>query len=275
MERNTDTGGPTVTADDVLRRLLARHGLTYAAELGIDLSGDRPAPLFQLLVASLLMSARISDRIAVAAARALFGQGYTDASKMAAASWQDRVDALGEGHYVRYDESTSTYLGETSELLLDRYDGDLRQLRAAADGSPDRIHGRLQDFKGIGRVGADIFCREAQHTWPELRPFADAAALKVAAGLGLGRTAHDLAERLGSDDLAVLTAALVRARLRKDLEVVRHGGDAPPTEVQLAKATRAELYDLARRLDVAGRSRMTRAELADALRAADVRRRGA
>jgi endonuclease III len=250
----------------ILDRLLARHGRTYADELGIDLRGGGGSALFQLLVGALLMSARISTDIAVAAGRALFARGYTDPQAMLDASWQDRVDALGEGHYVRYDESTATYLGDTSTLLLERYDGDLRQLRAAADGDRDRLHELLQDAKGIGRVGADIFCREAQTAWQELRPFADDHALGIAEELGLGGSAEALADVHGDDDLSVVAAALVRAKATKDLAVLREGRDAPPTETQLAIATRDELYQLAQERDLDGRSSMSRDELADALR---------
>jgi endonuclease III len=252
--------------DDVLARLLTRHGRTYADELGIDLDHGGAPALFQLLVGALLMSARIDTDIAVAAGRALFARGYTDPGSMLEASWQDRVDALGEGRYVRYDESTATYLADTSTLLLERYDGDLGQLRAAADGDRGRIHELLQDAKGIGRVGADIFCREAQRVWQELRPFVDDHTLGTADRLGLGDSAEALADLHGDDDLSLVTAALVRAAATDDLEVVRAGGDAAPTEVQLATATRDELYELAQARDVEGRSSMTRDELRDALR---------
>jgi endonuclease III len=249
----------------ILTRLLDRHGRTYADELGIRLRRGGPPELFQLLVAALLMSARISTDIAVAAARALFDRGYLDARAMLDASWQDRVDALGEGHYVRYDESTATYLADTSTLLLERYDGDLRRLREEAERDPQRIHELLQQAKGIGKLGADIFCREAQTVWTELRPFADRSALKVADELGLGDSAASLARLHGDDDLSQVTAALLRAKGAKDLEVLREGREAPPTETQLATSTKPQLYRLAQEHDVPGRSSMTRQELVDAL----------
>jgi hypothetical protein len=262
MER-TDVGG----RDQIVERLLERHGRTYADELGIPLHRGGPSELFQLLTGALLMSARIGSDIAVAAGRALLRRGYTDPGRMLEASWQDRVDALGEGRYVRYDESTATYLADTSQLLLDRWDGDLRQLRREADGDPDRIHELLQECKGIGRVGADIFCREVQAIWDELRPFADAGALATADELGLGSTPAELATTAGTDDLSVLTAALVRARIAKDLDVVRGDRDADrPTRTQLATATKDELYALAQEHDVEGRSSMDRDQLAEALR---------
>lgn len=51
----------------------------------------------------------------------------------------------------------------------------------------------LKEFKGIGEVGADIFCREVQSVWDELFPFADARALAAAAHLGLPAAAGELA----------------------------------------------------------------------------------
>ncbi|MGH3666501.1 MAG: hypothetical protein ACRDU8_10525, partial [Egibacteraceae bacterium] len=62
---------------DLVAALLDRHGRTYAAEVGANLRNATPSPLFRLLCASLLFSARISTHIAVAAAKALADQGWT------------------------------------------------------------------------------------------------------------------------------------------------------------------------------------------------------
>lgn len=51
------------------------------------------------------MSARISADLELSAARALFDHGMTSARAMADTSWQERVDALVEGGYRRYDEA--------------------------------------------------------------------------------------------------------------------------------------------------------------------------
>jgi hypothetical protein len=102
--------------DALVRLALDRHGQTYAQEAGIRLT-DKPAPLFQLLTVSLLLSARISATVAVDAAKELFGAGYRTARAMREASWQARVDALGRGHYRRYDESTSTMLEQTAKRI--------------------------------------------------------------------------------------------------------------------------------------------------------------
>src|ERR687888_1966629 len=121
------------TRKEIVERLLDEHGQTYAAEAGIRLT-DKPSPLYQLLVLATLLSARISAGVAVAAARELFDAGYRTPAAMCQASWQDRVDALGRGHYRRYDERTATMLGDAAALLLDRWRGDLRRLRDEAGG---------------------------------------------------------------------------------------------------------------------------------------------
>jgi hypothetical protein len=80
-------------------------------------------------VLATLLSARISAEIALATARELFTVGYRSPKAMSEASWQDRVDALGRGHYRRYDERTATMLGDGAALLCARWRGDLRRLR--------------------------------------------------------------------------------------------------------------------------------------------------
>lgn len=189
------------------RKLLSRHGRTYAEEAGVTLR-DTPAPLYQLLVLSQLLSARIRADIAVASARALFRDGMREPRRMAEATWQRRVDALGKGGYRRYDERTATQLGDGARLLLSDYHGDLRRIRAD-------VRGGLRRFSGVGPVGVDIFCREAQGVWPELRPYLDRKALSGAERLGLPTTSDALARLVADDDLPRLAAALVRASLDK------------------------------------------------------------
>ena len=193
-------------------QLLDERGETYAHEAGIRLK-DKPSPLYQLLVLTTLLSTRISAPIAVAAARELFHAGWRTPRAMAGAAWQDVVDALGRAHYKRYDESTATNLGEGAELLLDHWHGDLRRLRDHADGDSGKVRELLEDFPRIGPVGAEIFCREAQGIWPELRPAFDRRALKGAQKNHLPQDPERLGTLVASDDLPRLAAALVRSTL--------------------------------------------------------------
>lgn len=203
----------------IVETLLDRHGQTYAAEIGLDVEGNTPGELFGLLCASILFSARISAGIAVEAARALREQGWTTAQRLAGASWADRTRVLNEAGYARFDERTSSMLGDTAELLIDSYDGDLRQLRETAERDPGAERSLLKEVKGLGDVGVDIFFREAQVTWTELHPFADKRARKTAAELGLDDDPESLATFVDQEDFATLAAALVRAS--KDTETVR------------------------------------------------------
>jgi hypothetical protein len=207
--------------DKIVRAVLERHGQTFADELGIDLAQGTPAPLFRWLCASILMSARIRAGAAIAAARALAGQGWTTARKMTGSSWEDRTRTLNRPGYARYDESTSRMLGDTAEMLLEKYRGDLRKLRDAAARDPARERALLKECKGLGDVGVDIFFREAQLAWPELYPFADRKALQAAARLGLEDDAQALAEQVSRQDFPRFVAGLVRVSLARKFDDIR------------------------------------------------------
>jgi hypothetical protein len=204
----------TTSATTSVRELLDRDGRTYADEAGITLR-DKPAPLYQLLVLSTLLSVPIKAEIAVAAARELFAAGWRTPQRMAAATWQQRVDALGRAHYVRYDESTSTSLADGAQRVLDVYRGDLRRMRSAADGDAAELRGALTGFRRIGGTGAHIFCREVQVVWPELRPYFDKRALSTAGDLDLPTDPGELADLVAPKDVGRLAAALVRHGLRR------------------------------------------------------------
>ena len=201
------------TSDLIVRELLTRHGRLYAEDAGIRLA-DRPGPLYQLLVLATLLSAPITADTAVAAARELFAAGYRSAKAMSEASWQDRVDALGRGHYRRYDERTATMLGDAADLLAGKWHGDLRKLRDESGGDVRGIASRLTEFPGIGPVGASIFLREVQDVWPTVAPYVDAKVTSGASRVRLPADRESLTELLaGSGQPARLAAALVRVSL--------------------------------------------------------------
>ena len=197
----------------IVRELLDRHGRLYAEDAGIRLA-DRPAPLYQLLVLATLMSAPVPAGTAVTAARELFAAGYRSPKAMSEASWQHRVDALGRGHYRRYDERTATMLGDGAELLVGKWHGDLRRLRDESGGDVRDIASRLTEFPGMGPVGASIFLREAQDVWPVVAPYVDAKVTSGAHRVRLPADRESLAGLLaGSGQPARLAAALVRVSL--------------------------------------------------------------
>ncbi|HYZ38388.1 MAG TPA: endonuclease [Pseudonocardiaceae bacterium] len=209
--------------DSTVKVLLERFGQTFAEQAGIHLA-DKPSPLYELLVLATLLSARISGDVAVAAAKELFAAGYRTPQRMQDASWQDRVDALGRGHYRRYDERTSTMLGEAAALLLERWNGDLRKLRDEAGADPQRIRELLTEFKGIGPVGADIFLREVQGVWPQVAPYLDDRVRRGAERIGLPSDVARLADLVDSPgELARLSSALIRvSRSSRAADEIKH-----------------------------------------------------
>jgi hypothetical protein len=205
---------------DTVRVLLSTAGQTYADQAGISLA-DKPAPLYRLLVLSTLLSTRIKADIAVDAAREL--REFGTPRKMLDATWRQRVAALGRAHYVRYDESTATALGDGARLLLDEFGGDLRKLRGA-----DLAAG-LRRFPRLGPVGVDIFCREAQAVWPELRPYLDKKTLDGAKKLGLPTDPDALAALTTGRNLSRLAAALIRVSLDDKLADAVRAASPEPT----------------------------------------------
>ena len=210
------------TQKDTVKALLDRHGQTFAEELGIDVKKNTPSPLFRLLCAAVLMSARISTQLSTEAARSLARHGWRTAESLAESTWEQRVRALNEAGYTRYQERTATMFGDLTDRLLEEYDGDLRALRDAAERDPAEERKRLKAFKGLGDVGVDIFFREVQVAWDELHPFADRRALDAAQRLGLRKDPKKLADLAGGPDrFARLVAALVRVELEGDADEVR------------------------------------------------------
>ncbi|MET7997357.1 endonuclease [Amycolatopsis sp. NPDC005232] len=196
------------TVEDVL----AEYGTTHAEQAGIKLA-DKPQPLYQLLVLTTLMSARIGSDIAVAAAKELWQAGWRTPKAMRDSEWTDRVHALGRGRYVRYDESTARYLVDSAEVLHERYQDDLRNLAEAAGRSPERLEKLVTELPRIGPTGAQIFCQEVQAVWPWVRPYFDKRALAGAKKAGLPADPEKLAGLVAGDDVARLAGALVQVNI--------------------------------------------------------------
>lgn len=201
--------------------LLDYYGCTFCERAGINIERGTPKPLFELLCGALLFSAPIDARSALRALRALMRADLTTPSKMAQASWQQRVDAITDEGYKRYDEKTATQLGELAERVQHAYHGDLRELRSEARHDPEREKQLLTEFNGIGPVGADIFLREVQGVWAEAYPYVDAKVLASAQKLHLGSSAEELAELVPKSQFPALVASLVQLDLDGAHERVR------------------------------------------------------
>ncbi|OBF56663.1 endonuclease [Mycobacterium sp. 852002-50816_SCH5313054-b] len=201
--------------EQLVRRLLEVAGTTYAAEAGIKI-GDKPMPLFQLLVLCMLASKPIDAAIAMRAAHELFKAGLRTPKAVLAAHRQTMISAFGRAHYVRYDESSATRLTDMAELVRDEYAGDLRGIAERSRHDVATAKRMLKEFKGIGGTGADIFLREVQDVWTWVRPHFDERAIAAAKQLGLPTQPARLGA-LAPRANARLAAALVRAALDDDV----------------------------------------------------------
>jgi len=168
----------------------------------------------------MLSSARIKTDVAIQAAKGLAARGWITAKALAGSTWNERVKVLNEAGYVRYQQRTATLLGNMAQRLLEKYQGDLRKLREKADRRPDEERRLLKQFRGLGDVGADIFFREVQIVWEELRPFVDQRALRGARKLGLQDDPQSLARLAGERDLPRFVAGLVWTQLEHDVRNV-------------------------------------------------------
>ncbi len=175
----------------------------FSEELGIDLA--TPAGRFKWFLASILFGARISEKIASNAYREFERAGVDAPEKILSASWDELVRTLDEGGYVRYDESTASNLLDIMADLKDRY-GSLENLYEKSSDTKD-LERRLQDFKGIGPVTAQIFLRELRGVW-DVDPEPSKRAEKAARCLGI-----DLQE-FGGKMLSRVESALVKLQLR-------------------------------------------------------------
>ena len=132
---------------------------TVAEELGIDLSSRKEGEPFKWFLLCLLFGKPIEQQIAERAYTRLVSAGLSDPDAVLGAGWDKLVELLDEAHYVRYDFSTATKLLDVCRELKQRY-GTLRRLIAKARTSAE-LDARLQEFKHIGPVTAQIFTRVA------------------------------------------------------------------------------------------------------------------
>ncbi|WP_203923908.1 hypothetical protein [Rugosimonospora africana] len=197
------------------RRLIGRTGRGFAERAGFPVTNN-PATLFQLLCLSVLGAARPDLDAAVRSARALRERGWDTPARLAASPDDRRLAAIRGADPRRDARRMATELRALAQAIAEKYQGDLRRLRAAARRDPDRERQLLRALPGVSDAAVDLFFREVQAGWREIAPFADRRALAAARKLGLGQTTADLYEVAGggeSEKLAWLVGALVRVDL--------------------------------------------------------------
>jgi endonuclease III len=156
---------------------------SYSEELGLDLT--RSEDRFKWFLASILFAKRISAETAKRTYHRFEKEELITPEKMLEAGWDRLVQVLDSGGYVRYDFSTARNLLKILESLKEKY-GDLETLHRMSS-SPKDLERRLQEFKGVGPVGANIFLRELRGVWEKAKPKPSRMAIKVAQRVGLKR----------------------------------------------------------------------------------------
>jgi endonuclease III len=154
---------------------------SYSEELGLDLS--RGEDRFKWFFASVLFAKRISAETAKKTYFYFEQEELTSPDAILEAGWDRLVEALDSGGYTRYDFSTATNLLGIAKTLKEKY-GDLERLHAESSSATD-LESRLQEFKGVGPVGVNIFLRELRGIWKKAKPKPSLIAVATAQKIGL------------------------------------------------------------------------------------------
>lgn len=162
-----------------------KHALSklqnYSDELGLDLT--KPEDRFKWFLASILFAKRISAETAKETYLCFEQEELTSPDALLDAGWERLVEVLDSGGYTRYDFSTATKLLGIMKTLKEKF-GSLERLHEESI-SPRDLENRLQEFKGIGPVGANIFLRELRGIWEKAKPNASPMAVSTAQKIGL------------------------------------------------------------------------------------------
>ncbi len=171
-----ESGGFVLSVLDALSRLE-----NYSEELGLDLT--KPEDRFKWFLTSFLFAKRISAKVAKETFLQFEQEEITSPEAILEAGWDQLVEVLDSGGYTRYDFSTATNLLGIAKALREKF-GNLEKLHEESSNSKD-LEKRLQEFKGVGPVGVNIFLRELRGTWEKAKPPPSPIALSKAKKIGL------------------------------------------------------------------------------------------
>jgi hypothetical protein len=203
-------------AIELARRVVAVLGGRYSAELGIDVDAGE-AEVERWFVVATLFGARIPARVAEQTFGVLASAGLARIGQMRHVPSGDLVAMLDAGGYARYDFRTATRLLELSEIISERYDGQVAVIGRSYAAYPG-LRAALDALPGWGPVTVQLFLRELRGVWPGADPPLDARTLAAAHHLGLLAARPDGAVLVGLAvacglDVRDLEAALVRLDL--------------------------------------------------------------
>lgn len=116
------SSGKTDPGVQKIEDLIAKYGNFPLSDVGLN-SPDEAAPetILAHVLNVLLLSVRISHRLARRALLGLVSHGYHDLKKLRASTCDERVAVLDESGYARYDHRAATELGQLADLIESRY----------------------------------------------------------------------------------------------------------------------------------------------------------
>lgn len=149
---------------EAIEQLLKEWGSRFSTELGINIDSGSSGEIFKWFLASILFGTRIRQSAAMQTYREFKKRGVLTPDAILKTGWDGLVQILDAGGYARYDFKTATKLLGISEMLNNRYSGDLNRLHEEAR-DPGDLESRLMEFKGVGEVTVNIFLRELRDIW--------------------------------------------------------------------------------------------------------------
>ncbi len=167
-----------------LKKILQKYGKKYSDILGIKLGTKKEGDIFKWFIASIFLGARINETLALRTYKQFEAEGLLSFQSMKKCTWEELVEVLDAGGYVRYDFSTASNLLAITKLLEKKYNGKLGNLHAKAE-SPAELEARVQEFRGVGPVTTNIFLRELRGVWKKAEPPLGHLAKKAAKELGI------------------------------------------------------------------------------------------
>jgi endonuclease III len=210
-------------AKATVRALLDRYPRGYVQEETGFTVTKTAAGLFRLLCLAVLADDSAPSEKAVKATKALLERRWDSAPEMAKSSEDERTRVLERAGYPGAAEA-SRRLGEATDFVLDRYDGDLNNLRRGADGDGRRLRSLIRQIPSLNDAGYAVFVRDAQVFWPEAGPFVDQHAKRAARRLGLPADPQtllrDVARGQGEEMLGWLAGALALVDARDEYDKV-------------------------------------------------------
>ena len=129
-----------------------------AGDLGINMMGERG--LFRWLLASWFFGKPVQADVAERTWHVFMERRLTSPHAILQKSPTELVNALGEGHYRRLDESSARNLHTLCQQLTDDYGGSIRRMYSRSKSRAD-FEARLAELQGVGPKTIEIFMREA------------------------------------------------------------------------------------------------------------------